>query len=92
MRLTRFSLTMALGLTLPLQPMAAWASTVEPAATSQPATYRELRPQLLAALRECTHPKPLALCEPANQRLQDLIVDATHGDYPLGEWKIPILF
>ena len=38
-----------------------------------PQPYRELRPQLMAALRDCTSPQPLELCEPASQRLQDLI-------------------
>ena len=100
MRLIRSSLMTALGLpvtlALPLQPMATWASAVEPGAANQPAPatvlspaqpqagaatqgspqplpYRELRPQLLAALRDCTSPQPLALCEPASQRLQELI-------------------
>ena len=85
MRLIRSSLMTALGLpvtlALPLQPMATWAAAVEPGAANQPAPatvlspppYRELRPQLLAALRDCTSPQPLALCEPASQRLQELI-------------------
>lgn len=71
MRLLRSSLTAAVGVAL--LPMAAWASTVEPDAANQPTPYRELRPLLLAALRDCTDAQPLALCEPASQRLQELI-------------------
>ena len=71
MHLMRCSLTKALGLAL--LPMAAWASGVEPDGGNPPTPYRDLRPQLLAALRDCTSPLPLALCEPASQRLQELI-------------------
>ena len=46
---------------------------VAPQASPQTPPYRELRPQLLAALRDCTSPQPLELCEPASQRLQELI-------------------
>ena len=64
MRLIRSSLMTALGLpvtlALPLQPMATWASAVEPGAANQPAPatvlspapYRELRLQELIAISE----------------------------------------
>ena len=83
----RSSLPVALGLPLALglpQPcVPAWAAPVAQsvtnipapaAAPSTPLIYREVRPQLLPALRDCTSPQPLELCEPASQRLQELIV------------------
>ena len=79
MRLFRSSLTMALalalglGLGLPQPPMAAVEPSSAVQASPQPPAYQELRPQLLAALRDCTSPQPLALCEPASQGLQELI-------------------
>jgi hypothetical protein len=64
MRLIRFSLTVALGLPL------AVAAAEPPAATDG---YSMLRAQLLDALQTCTSPEPASRCEPASQRLQELI-------------------
>ena len=78
MRLIRSSLTMALGLPVALGlPLLlttpSWAVVAEPQASPQTPRYRELRPQLMTSLRDCTSPQPLELCEPASQRLQELI-------------------
>ena len=59
MRLIRFSLTVALGLPLAV-------------AAAQPPDAG-LREQLLDALQTCTSPEPASRCEPASQRLQELI-------------------